>query len=233
MAPGTRSSAITTPAKRMRTGGKGSTKAALYRTPVYQSVSRNRLQGGPFPPIKKCQVVYANVVYANITTGNGRYVFSVNGLFDPDFTGTGTQPLYFDQLMAIYNHYTVTSSSIEIDFVNDNTNRSLIGTCYVDDDTTVASNFAAMQRPGAKVVSGNPLNSNMTRLRNFWKGTDNFGPGIENNSLFRGSISANPSEQMYYVIQVQDLNLASYNQPMRITIRYNAVFSELRTIGDS
>lgn len=33
--------------------------------------------------------------------------FSLNCLFDPDVTGTGNQPVFFDQLAAIYNKYRV------------------------------------------------------------------------------------------------------------------------------
>lgn len=231
MAPYIRSDGPSTGTKRARSTKALSQKAK--RMPVYQSVSRNPTYGGPFPPIKKAQVVYSAVVSPGVTTGNGVYIFSANGIYDPDISGTGSQPLYFDQLMALYNHYVVTSSSIEVDIMNEGTNRSVIATCYVDDDVNTAANFTAMQRPGAKVVTGNPLSSNMGRLRNFYSSRKVFGPNVENNYLYRGSTSTNPTEQAYFVIQIQDLGLASYNQPIRVTIRYNTTFSELTTIAGS
>lgn len=230
MASRIRSGDINTPSKRRRSSKAMSQK--VRRMPVYQSVSRNLTYGGPFPPIKKSQVVYAGIIGVPITTGSGVYVFSCNGLFDPDYTGTGTQPLYFDQLMAIYNHYVVTSCSIDLEVMNDNTNRSVAVTCYADDDTAGASNFTSMQRPGAKSVSGNPLQGSL-RLKQFWSAYKNFGSGVENNSLFRGDSGNNPAEQMYFIIQVEETGLNTFTLPVRFTIRYNTTFSELKTIAGS
>jgi len=46
----------------------------------------------------------------NVGGGNGFQVWRLNSLFDPDFTGTGHQPLYFDQFCTSsgpYNNYVV------------------------------------------------------------------------------------------------------------------------------
>jgi len=44
-------------------------------------------------------------------------VYSVNSLFDPDVTGVGHQPRGFDQIIAMYNYYRVTSAKIFVDAV--------------------------------------------------------------------------------------------------------------------
>lgn len=48
----------------------------------------------------------------------GVHIFSCNGLFDPDVTGTGHQPRGFDQLMQFYDHYVVTHARIKCRFFN-------------------------------------------------------------------------------------------------------------------
>lgn len=40
-------------------------------------------------------------------TAGGSHVMSANGLYDPDVSGLGHQPIGFDQWMTFYDHYTV------------------------------------------------------------------------------------------------------------------------------
>lgn len=51
------------------------------------------------------------------TSGNAvTYFFSANGMFDPNITGTGHQPIGFDQMMLMYEQCTVIKSSIQVTF---------------------------------------------------------------------------------------------------------------------
>lgn len=49
----------------------------------------------------------------------GFYQFRVNSLHDPDYSGTGHQPLYYDEMSARYAYYTVVSASIECTFATE------------------------------------------------------------------------------------------------------------------
>jgi len=46
-------------------------------------------------------------------------VWRLNSLFDPDLTGTGHQPTYYDQWSSLYNQYIVTGCRVHLDVASD------------------------------------------------------------------------------------------------------------------
>lgn len=52
---------------------------------------------------------HTNVLYSDNTTGlvGGTFQYGLNNLYDPDITNVGHQPGGYDQMIAIYNRYTV------------------------------------------------------------------------------------------------------------------------------
>jgi len=68
--------------------------------------------------VHKCEMTYAEQfaidAVADITS---TYVFRANSLYDPNVTGTGHQPMGFDQMCEFYQKFTVTASSIELHVV--------------------------------------------------------------------------------------------------------------------
>lgn len=197
------------------------------------AVRGNRL-GGPFPTQYKCQLVYTAIPSLTLSSGSGTYLFSTNGLYDPDITGTGKQPLYFDQLTPIYNHYTVTSSFIEIQPLFNDTAHSLVMALYIDDDTTTAPTISdAMMRPGAKCQAINTFGAAIPQLTLGWSASRNFGPVFSSNPAFRGNASANPDEQMYFTFVVRDMNLVSTELNFRVKITYNVTWTEFKTVAES
>lgn len=79
-------------------------------------VRRNRLPTlGGYPTSKKVRLRYATTVSLNPSAGQVvKHQFSANSMFDPDVSGTGHQPRYYDQWMSSYNHYNVVSSKITV-----------------------------------------------------------------------------------------------------------------------
>lgn len=49
------------------------------------------------------------------------YEFRANSVFDPDFTGTGHQPMGFDEWSALYERYTVYGSKINVMYAPEST----------------------------------------------------------------------------------------------------------------
>lgn len=76
--------------------------------------SAKRSAGG-FPDKQRVTLVYMDhITRAGAATIGSDYVYSGNGCFDPDITGTGLQPVNFDDWSAIYGRYRVYGSSISV-----------------------------------------------------------------------------------------------------------------------
>lgn len=89
---------------------KGSRKGKSYTTVV-------RPTQGPFAQRTIATLKYAGDLARTITAGSlDDYMWALNGLYDPDITGTGHQPYGFDEYMGIYQQYRVISARWRITY---------------------------------------------------------------------------------------------------------------------
>lgn len=164
-----------------------------------------------------------------------KFQFSCNGLYDPNTTGGGHQPLYFDQMTALYNHYHVIGSSITvtINLPQDD----MFCAIYVDDDTTILpSNIDLVaEQTQAKRATYLATATTPLQLSYKWSARKYFGSGIMANNELRGNASSNPTEQSYYTICVQSsvIPASGYNLNFQVEIRYITIWNELREIASS
>lgn len=186
---------------------------------------------GPFPLQTTTTLRYVETVGLAISSGSGYYIYSCNGMYDPNITSTGHQPMGFDQLMGIYNHYKVKRSSIRIKNVS-TINQSLVLTAYVDDDAVVTGVFDAPERPGARTVFGNTSVAPMPVLTQAWNGALVFGDTLVDRD-HQGGASSNPTEHSYYIIYGYDPNLASATHYIQVEIFYTATFWEQKSMAGS
>lgn len=166
------------------------------------------------------------------------YVYSCNGMYDPYTSGTGVQPYYFDQLSAIYRHYTVLKSKCTIRLVPISaTSSPACFTLYLNDDSTVTYTNAdrAAENPTA-VYKILPIGGGgvETVLRKSWDAKEHFGPGVISDPNLQGTDSANPTEQQHYTFMTNALDgTSSVVYHGIITIDYDAVWQELREVSGS
>lgn len=108
--------------KRKRTGKKmrnprrkaGKIRGTRYRKrPLELSISPSA-----FPNSKKVWHRYVeDVTLPGNTAGlTDYYSFLLNSAYDPNYTGAGHQPLFFDEMAAKYTAYTVISAIIKVTF---------------------------------------------------------------------------------------------------------------------
>lgn len=180
---------------------------------------------------------YVEVVVRNPVTTMNNYLYSCNGMYDPNITGTGHQPMYFDQLTALYNHYTVIGSKISFKIIPTTAASSAIFYCVsINDDSTVTpTSIQDMQEASSGKGTIIPAGSNNVSYASLtWSAKKNWGKSLLSNTLFRGNSSANPSEQQYFVLSVGSLDgVTSTPIYFEVVIEYIAVWQELKDIASS
>lgn len=189
-------------------------------------------------PKKMAMVLkYVEPVLINAAAGvYSTYQYSLNSLYDPNYTGTGHQPMYFDQIMALYDHYCVIKSKFVFKaFANPGGAQCCIQ-YFINDDTSVTPvNFdGAAEQSLAKMTLTTPLNTKPVTLSGSWSAKAFFGGDVLANVDLQGTSSSNPTEQSYVTIGLQSLDKASTVALQGvIEIHYTAIFKELKDESQS
>lgn len=233
----------TAPAPRKRNGRKGQKNAprgggALAANPQLMIGTRTFEPWMPiFPATTVRKLRYSTSVALVATSGVVvSQVFRANDLFDPDFTGTGHQPMGFDQLMLWYNHFTVMEATITVSFKNTLT---VPGTCSlrVDGDSTALTVIDRILELGGCVFDtlggfGDTtkklvLRADIGKLQ-----------GVNRSALtadvsLQGSSSASPVECTYFHVQYWNSSGVTSSCYADILIEYTAHFCEPRNLTPS
>lgn len=165
----------------------------------------------------------------------GTYIFSANGCYDPNYTGVGTQPRGFDELMSLYDHYTVVGSTITARFANQSATRPYVGIAVRDSISSVAE-VTDLAEYGDKVLSGKALaraggaepGEASTMLSTKCNVAEFLGRrSAMSDPELKGTANANPSEQVFYHICAGDVSASSaVNVDVIVTITYDVILHE-------
>lgn len=191
-----------------------------------------------FPKQLKIRHRYHTTVTSTSVAGAPAvYLFSCNGLFDPDISSTGHQPMYFDQVAALYNHYNVISSKITVKFAPGSATVNVIG-IYIEDDTTVTptSADAMCEQPSgvSSLLLAGAGPSEVVTLTKKWSAQSAFGASPLQNDNLQGSSGANPSEQQYFTIFQADSQLTNASTVIfSVMLEYDAIWDELKNLTQS
>lgn len=180
---------------------------------------------------------YVETIDLTDTGGAQNYQYSCNGMYDPNITGVGHQPMYFDQCTALYNHYTVIGSKIKWTVIPAGTTVQepyRIITWINDDSTTTGNVNALAENKFAKVrLCTGGVNPSKITLTQKWSAKKFFGNVMANDQL-KGDSSTNPAEQSYFQVTFRSMDGVSTVQIwLQVEIEYIAIWRELREIAGS
>lgn len=159
-----------------------------------------------------------------------QWFYSANSAFDPDSSGTGHQPIGYDVMSSLYEHYCVVRSSITVTFYPLST--PIRCGIYLSPDVVVIADPSEIMENGlVKTLSndaygtttvGNTINSVTLDcdVRKYF-GRRDFQQMLNDNSLSAG-VGSSPSEQVYFAITGWD---AFYSAASTIQLNFDVLIS--------
>jgi len=202
-------------------------RSTYTRVPGVVALGRNAI-----PPIISNTMVYGERFIFSTSSGFGTYLFSCNGLYDPNVTGIGHQPHYFDQLSELYDHYRVVSSKITVTPCTSPTYDVNYGV-FIDDDATPAVNLnTALERTSPRATKSVSLNDSgyFQSVTMSWNAKTAF--GIENimtRENLAGNAGANPLETQNFCVWLDNGTLSAAINFL-VQIEYNCIWNERASV---
>lgn len=188
------------------------TKKHRRRPRYYRRKKRNMLSftKAPVPNsfATKLRYVEDTSINPGVAGIAGVHIVSANGCYDPNITGSGHQPRGFDQMMQLWDHYTVIGAKITVEFIrpyNTNSYALALGVALKDSPTPAVDKNDYLE--GRNVVSKATKSSTSTNDSFTYKLSKTFSTrkflGFSKPlsvTAARGDISNNPGEQAYFHI---------------------------------
>lgn len=176
-------------------------------------LGRRRLIRSGFPAQCTVKLAYVDSIVIDAPSGPDNfsyYIFRANSAYDPDFTGTGHQPMGFDEYMKLYDHYQVKWSSIKVTNMPTTSNGNatpIVWGVHISDAASAIPSMANVnmlmeqRNTGPFRIGGLRDNTTNTRM-NTIKRTCNIRKftGNKDPSLLRGDATSNPVEDVLYTV---------------------------------
>lgn len=164
-------------------------------------------------------------------------VFRAGSLFDPEYAVGGHQPYYYDQLSALYQHYIVHKSKINVTATGYGIlaapTASTSTLVLRGDDTATGlttTKTTLMELPGSKFVkfpawnTGNSVTRQLTMSYDKNKIFKNF-----KNSDLQAQVGTNPAEDWYFIVSGwTDSGPTAQNIWLDVIIDYDVEFFEAK-----
>jgi len=150
--------------------------------------------------------------------------YRLNGLYDPDSTGAGTQPVGFDEIMAFYKYYRVLKAKAKISVVNGGT--AAITAAQLSNSSSVPTQITAMAANsyGRADLSAGTYGNNRSVLHYNVDIGNWFGVKELIDQDFLGSASSNPSQTLYLHIGMEEIDLSAKDMSLFVEFEWTTRF---------
>lgn len=192
--------------------------------------NRNHIFG--FPDTLYTKLRYFEEIRIDVSSGAlNTYLFRTNSIYDPNYTGTGHQPLYRDELAAIYDHYSVVASKIKVRFVNSSSSPFNVYLGIDDDTSATVTSYTLAEQNHTKGDALTPLtgSKSYTVLKSYWGSKAILATDPNLDSGTKTPMGSDPTEESFFVIGANTPDGTTNTIRGTIEIIYSVQLSELRT----
>lgn len=209
------------------------------RKAKYQKAVITRMRGPGFSDSVYARLTYVEKFSITVASPIAQYVFRGNSCFDPNYTGTGHQPLYYDQYSAIYNKYRVLGSSIRVDVVNHSIDSAAHFAVFPSTDTqTFTSMSQVMEQGRAKSPKIIPLSQfgPMPIIKSYCSSRKALGlTKVQmGDDTVAALIGANPSQVWYWnIVTESTTSTIDIDQIFIVKLTYYVQFFDRSIVAES
>lgn len=218
---------------------KTTKKAPLRRRRYRRKTRLTRSVGAPGQVF--CKLRYSSVYAANIAIGGlSTRIWSLNSLYDPDFSGVGGQPLFFDQYTAMYSQYRVYGVKVSAVFsFGSSTNNCFHPTvCMVPSMSSSSTGDiqVAIQMRGSKWMNVVPAQGK-AYFKKYYSIASIYGvpkKAVQAEDNYAALTGSSPADQVY--LQLYAFNndaSATFAMTSEIRLTYYCKFYNLRQVSAS
>lgn len=191
-----------------------------------------------FPDTYMCKLKY-NDSYQLIGSlgGTGSQVFRANSLQDPDFTGIGHQPRFYDELQNVYGKYVVLACKCKVNWSNSSSTvpADCIISFSVSDPTGSTYNslnenrYSKWLQVGPSGGMGVKVNSMYMKISKLFGQSE-----IAEDNAFYSTNTANPTNTGYVAVAVKATdNASTTNVYATVTLTYYCLFKQVKIVSVS
>ncbi len=188
-------------------------------------------------PSKRVRLYYYDYQHELTSTAGAvsRYRYRANDCFDPDYTGTGHQPMGFDEMTKYYDQFTVIKSKITVRFASQSATVPMVVGVKLNDDTPNETNTTDIIENGlarTAIVVGTGGGPNQVKQIKLACDVAKFfgrpsGRGIVNDPNLYGTSAASPAELAFFqLFTYSAVNTTTATCGYDAIVEYDVVFWE-------
>lgn len=187
----------------------------------------------------RVKLKYVELINHSVAFTNAVQVFRANSLFDPNFTGVGAQPRYFDQWAAVYQQYRVYGCRMKISVTCTSAATPIhVATVFTDSDPSSESFIDISEARYGKyhgMISQNTAGPQTRIFSRYMTMRKLHGvKDLANSDDLAAQVTTNPADPSFVAYALQSIDAVGTTSAfVRVELTYYAEFFGPQLVSDS